>query len=68
MPTYDFKCKTCGYEFEQILAITATEAEYPKCEKVDCSGQTEKIIKTAPGVQFKGADWPQRDIKSRPKS
>lgn len=34
MPTYDFICESCGYQFEQMQMITAKPLrKCPKCKK-----------------------------------
>lgn len=58
MPIYDFKCKSCGHQFETISKF---ENNVP-CEK--CLNETERLV-SAPMVVFKGHGWctPSSDQK-----
>lgn len=52
MPIYEYRCKSCGKEFEVIQQFS--DAALRKCR--DCSGRLEKMIsKTA--FQLKGGGW-----------
>lgn len=35
MPQYDYRCKTCGYEFSERHGINETADECPECESAD---------------------------------
>jgi putative FmdB family regulatory protein len=39
MPLYDFRCKTCDFEFERIMSV---HDEYVKCP--ECNGLSFKAI------------------------
>ena len=53
MPTYDYKCKTCGHRFEGRAKMS--DPPLP-CPEHGCGGETEKIFTTAP-VHFRGGGW-----------
>ncbi len=52
MPIYEYKCLSCGYEFEEIQKFSDPVVSI--CPK--CGGVVEKKI-SAPAVQFKGSGW-----------
>ncbi|MHC4175735.1 MAG: FmdB family zinc ribbon protein [Planctomycetota bacterium] len=61
MPTYDYMCESCGYEFEQFQTITAKPMRTcPKCGK----RQLKRLIGTGSGVIFKGSGFYQTDYRS----
>ena len=61
MPTYDYICENCGYEFEQFQAITAKPLRRcPRCEK----RKLKRLIGAGSGVIFKGSGFYQTDYRS----
>jgi len=61
MPTYDYMCESCGYEFEQFQTITAKPLRTcPKCGKKGL----KRLIGTGAGVIFKGSGFYQTDYRS----
>ena len=52
MPTYEYQCKTCGHQFEQMQRFS----DPPLTECPKCSGQIRRVIFPA-GVIFKGSGW-----------
>ncbi len=52
MPTYEYQCKTCGHQFEQVQRFS----DPPLTECPKCSGQIRRVIFPA-GVIFKGSGW-----------
>lgn len=52
MPTYEYQCKTCGYQFEQ----TQRFSDPPLTECPKCSGEVRRVFFPA-GVIFKGSGW-----------
>ncbi len=52
MPTYEYKCKTCGHQFERVQRFT----DAPITECPECGAEVRKVIHPA-GVIFKGAGW-----------
>jgi putative FmdB family regulatory protein len=62
MPTYEYICEDCGYEFEQFQSITAKPLrKCPKCGKV----RLRRLIGTGSGVIFKGSGFYETDYRSQ---
>lgn len=61
MPTYDFKCTSCEFVFEDSCSISGRDNHRPKCE---CGGEATYIyIPTVPLVSFKdgpSGSWPSK--------
>jgi putative FmdB family regulatory protein len=61
MPTYEYICEKCGYEFEQFQSITAgTLRICPKCDKRGL----KRLIGAGAGVIFKGSGFYETDYRS----
>jgi putative FmdB family regulatory protein len=61
MPTYEYICESCGYEFEQFQSITAKPIrKCPKCRKAS----VKRLIGVGAGVIFKGSGFYQTDYRS----
>lgn len=61
MPTYEYLCDNCGYEFERFQAITAKSLrKCPKCGKKEL----KRLIGAGAGVIFKGPGFYQTDYRS----
>ncbi|MFC1738860.1 FmdB family zinc ribbon protein [Planctomycetota bacterium] len=61
MPTYEYRCENCGYEFEQFQSITARSLH--KCP--ECGRNTlKRLLGTGAGVIFKGNGFYQTDYRS----
>ena len=61
MPTYDYICENCEYEFEQFQSITAKPLhKCPKCRK----RELKRLIGAGAGVIFKGSGFYQTDYRS----
>ena len=61
MPTYQYLCENCRYEFEQFQSITARPLrKCPKCGKA----RLKRLIGTGAGVIFKGSGFYQTDYRS----
>lgn len=59
MPTYDYRCEKCGYEFEKFQGIK----DAPVTECPECKGQVKRLIGTGAGIIFKGKGFYQTDYK-----
>jgi putative FmdB family regulatory protein len=61
MPTYEYQCEKCGYEFEKFQSMTASVLrKCPKCGK----SSLKRLIGTGAGVIFKGSGFYQTDYRS----
>ena len=59
MPTYDYKCKECDYQFEMFQTMTAEPIK--NCPK--CNGSVKRLIGTGLGPIFKGSGFYETDYK-----
>lgn len=53
MPTYEYRCTACDYEFENFQKIT--DDPITVCPK--CGGTVEKLIGLGGGILFKGSGF-----------
>ncbi len=61
MPTYDYICENCGYEFERFQSITARPLR--KCTV--CGRRAlKRLIGAGAGVIFKGTGFYETDYRS----
>ena len=61
MPTYDYICENCEYEFEQFQSITAKPLRTcPKCGKRGL----KRLIGSGAGIIFKGSGFYETDYRS----
>lgn len=61
MPTYEYRCKKCGHEFEQFQSMT--DEPLKKCSK--CKGAVKRLISTGAGIIFKGSGFYETDYKGK---
>jgi putative FmdB family regulatory protein len=59
MPTYEYHCTGCGFEFEEVQSIAAKSLS--KCPK--CSARVERKISGGSGLIFKGTGFYITDYK-----
>lgn len=60
MPTYEYRCQSCGHQFEKIQRISDPPAvPCPRCE-----GIAERLISGGAGVLFKGSGFYITDYRS----
>ncbi len=61
MPTYDYRCAECGYEFEKFQSMSASVLrKCPQCGKMTL----KRLIGTGAGVIFKGSGFYETDYRS----
>lgn len=62
MPTYEYRCKKCGYHFEEFQNIT--EDPLIHCPNKDCNGNIYRVISPGAGFLFKGSGFYETDYRS----
>ena len=60
MPTYEYKCKICGHEFEAFQLMSDDPVD--TCPV--CKGSVEKLISGGAGLIFKGSGFYITDYRS----
>ena len=61
MPTYEYICENCGYEFEKFQPITARALrKCPDCGK----SNLKRLVGTGSGIIFKGSGFYQTDYRT----
>lgn len=62
MPTYEYKCENCNYEFEALQSIKDEPLKKcPNCGK----NKLKKLISGGGGLIFKGSGFYQTDYKNK---
>jgi putative FmdB family regulatory protein len=59
MPTYEYKCRRCGHQFEVVKKIT--EKPGSRCPK--CGARAERLVSAGAGLVFKGSGFYVTDYK-----
>lgn len=62
MPTYEYKCKECGNEFEYFQSMKEEPLSVCLCEK---KGKVERLISMGSGIIFKGSGFYVTDYKKQ---
>ena len=61
MPTYDYECEKCGYEFEEFQSITAPPiTDCPRCK---ARNKVRRLIGSGAGIIFKGSGFYETDYR-----
>ena len=61
MPTYDYRCKACGHEFELFQSMKdSPQRKCPACKKASL----ERLIGTGAAILFKGSGFYETDYRS----
>ncbi len=60
MPTYDYRCETCGHTFEAFQKISDNPLEV--CPS--CGRKVKRLISGGSGIVFKGSGFYVNDYKS----
>ncbi len=60
MPTYEYKCDSCSYEFEQVQSITAK----PLTKCPECRSKVRRVISSGAGIIFKGSGFYKTDYSN----
>ncbi len=61
MPTYDYKCKSCGNRFELFQKMT----DEPITECRNCGGKVIRLIGAGLTPIFKGSGFYETDYKTK---
>ncbi|MDW8327048.1 MAG: FmdB family zinc ribbon protein [Anaerolineales bacterium] len=59
MPTYAYRCTSCGVEFERFQKFT----DKPLTRCPECRGKVNRVPQAA-GIVFKGSGWYIKDSKA----
>lgn len=51
MPIYEYRCETCGHQFEKLTTLSAPPPECP-----ECGADTRKLL-SATSFVLKGSGW-----------
>ena len=60
MPIYQYKCESCGEQFDVIQKF----ADQPLASHEKCGGPVHRML-TAPAFQFKGTGWYVTDYANK---
>ena len=61
MPTYAYRCRKCGHEFEEFHSIRDTKPR--RCPK--CKGRADRVPAGGAGLLFKGSGFYITDYRSK---
>jgi putative FmdB family regulatory protein len=61
MPTYDFRCKQCGHEFELFQSMK----DKPRGKCPECGAEAKRLISGGAGLIFKGSGFYITDYKNK---
>ena len=61
MPTYDYICSDCNYEFEHFQSMS----DEPIRVCPNCEGRVRRIISGGTGLIFKGSGYYLTDYKNK---
>jgi putative FmdB family regulatory protein len=60
MPTYEYRCKSCGYEFEEFQSMSSDPLVVcPKCAEPSL----KRLMSSGAGLVFKGSGFYLTDYK-----
>ena len=62
VPNYDYRCETCGHEFEVFQRMT--DDKLTECPLDDCPGPVRRLLGTGAGIIFKGGGFYETDYRS----
>ncbi len=61
MPTYEYHCTECGFNFEEFQSMAAEPLHV--CPK--CGGKVRRLISAGGGIIFKGSGFYETDYKHK---
>ena len=59
MPNYDYKCQTCGHQFEVFQSMK--DDRLTECPVESCPGPIKRLLGTGAGIIFKGSGFYETD-------
>ena len=63
MPTYEYKCSACGFEFEKFQSMGDEPLrKCPKCKKA----ALKRLVGVGAGLIFKGSGFYSTDYRKKP--
>jgi len=62
MPNYDYKCQTCGHQFEVFQSMK--DDRLTECPVESCPGPIKRLLGTGAGIIFKGSEFYETDYRS----
>lgn len=60
MPIYEYKCDSCGHQFEKLQKIS--DEVIRVCP--ECGTESVRKLVSAPGFRLKGGGWYETDFKT----
>lgn len=60
MPTYTYRCKVCGHQFDERQKFS----DDPLTECPNCNGRLRRLVNNTGGIVFKGSGFYINDSKS----
>lgn len=60
MPTYQYQCQSCGFEFERFQSMN--DEPVKRCPECRC--KVKRLIGTGAGIIFKGSGFYETDYRS----
>lgn len=63
MPTYDYVCEKCGYEFEAFHSMSAPAIK--DCPECKAKNKVRRLIGCGAGIIFKGSGFYETDYKRK---
>lgn len=64
MPTYDYKCSSCGHQFEEFQNMS----DPPLTVCPQCGGKVQRLIGTGGAFIFKGSGFYATDYAKKERS
>lgn len=64
MPTYTYRCKVCGHQFDERQKFS----DDPLVECPECDGRLRRLVNNSAGIVFKGSGFYINDSKTGKKS
>ncbi|GIR40568.1 MAG: zinc ribbon domain-containing protein [Pseudomonadota bacterium] len=63
MPIYEYRCQSCGYEFDKLQRMS----DAPLIDCPSCGESSLKKLVSAAGFRLKGSGWYETDFKNNSK-